>query len=100
MGAHHGAVRDAGGLLGARLEPGIRRILLHPAWSTRPLWMDRAGRACLSDRCRQSGKAARGNLQGLLCDARWRVVLRWDDAVGIEQAAWLCDHTGSPEGLR
>ena len=73
VGADDGAVRDAGGVFGSRVEPDGGRELLHPAGAGGQVRMDGAGGEGLSDRGGQSEAAAGGDLPGVLSGAGGRV---------------------------
>ena len=69
VGADDGAVRDAGDLLGPRVQPDHGRKLLHPAGSAGQVRMDGARGQGLPDRGGQSGAAEGRDLPGVLSDA-------------------------------
>lgn len=82
MGADHGAVCNAGGLLGPGMGSGNGRILLHTAWPARSIRLDRTGWDRLPDRCGQPYAVAGRDLQSVLCDPCRRGAFREFKSVG------------------
>ena len=71
VGADDGVVRDAGGVLGPRVEPDGGGELLHPTRAGRQVRMDGAGREGVSDRGGQSDAACRRRFTGcVICRRR------------------------------
>ncbi len=69
VGIDDGAVRDAGGLLGSRVEADCRRVLLHPTGAGGPVRVDGAGRARLPGGGGEPEPAEGRDLSGVLPDA-------------------------------
>src|SRR3954465_6543391 len=97
MGPDDGVIRDSGGVLGSRMEPDRRGILLYTARQGRPVRLDGTGGQGLSDRSRQPGPVKGRNLSGLLSDEPGRGPRL--ETVGAKQTAGLQHHERGPAGV-
>ncbi len=101
VGADDGAVRDAGGVFGSRVEPDGGRELLHPAGAGGQVRVDGAGGQGLSDRGGQPDAAAGRDLPGVL--SAHRRAGRWTRARrqrALSKQTGFFDHAGGAASVR
>src|SRR3954467_8966517 len=97
MGPDDGVIRDSGGVLGSRMEPDRRGILLYTARQGRPVRLDGTGGQGLSDRGRKPSPVKGRNLSSLLSDEPGggpRLA-----TVGAQQTARLQHHERGAAGV-